>query len=52
MPNPSKAIGTRAETKVARFLTQRGLRTERRALAGSRETPSTREMSEFATAFT
>lgn len=35
MANPSKQIGTRAETNVARFLTQRGLRTTRRALAGS-----------------
>lgn len=35
MSNPSKVIGTKAETKVARFLTQRGLRTGRRAPAGS-----------------
>lgn len=35
MANPSKQIGTRAETNVARFLTQRGLRTTRRTLAGS-----------------
>jgi Holliday junction resolvase-like predicted endonuclease len=35
MANPSKAKGTRAETKIARFLAERGLRTVRRALAGS-----------------
>jgi Holliday junction resolvase len=35
MANPSKAKGTRAETKVARYLSDHGLPTERRALAGS-----------------
>lgn len=35
MANPSKQKGTRAETKVARYLTNNGLRTERKALAGS-----------------
>ena len=35
MANPSKQKGTRAETNVARFLTARGLPTERKALAGS-----------------
>lgn len=35
MSNPSKAKGTRAETKVARYLSEHGLPTERRALAGS-----------------
>ena len=35
MANPSKAIGTRAETKVARYLTGHGFHTERKALAGS-----------------
>lgn len=35
MSNPSKAIGTRAETKVARHLSAHGLPTERKALAGS-----------------
>lgn len=37
MANPSKRIGTRAETNVSRFLTERGLRTTRRALAGSED---------------
>ncbi len=35
MTNPSKAIGTRAETKVARYLSNHGLPTKRKALAGS-----------------
>lgn len=35
MSNPSKAKGTRAETKVANYLTANGLRTARRPLAGS-----------------
>lgn len=35
MANPSKAKGTRAETKVARYLNANGLECERRALAGS-----------------
>lgn len=35
MANPSKQKGTRAETRVARYLTDHGLRTERKALAGS-----------------
>lgn len=35
MSNPSKGIGTRAETKVSRYLNGRGLMTERKALAGS-----------------
>ena len=35
MSNPSKQKGTRAETRVARYLTTRGLETTRRALAGS-----------------
>lgn len=37
MSNPSKRIGTAAETKVSRFLNMHGLRTERRALAGSND---------------
>jgi len=37
MSNPSKRIGTRAETKVARYLTANGLPTMRRALAGSKD---------------
>lgn len=37
MSNPSKAIGTRAETRVARFLTANGIRCDRRALAGSKD---------------
>ena len=35
MANPSKAIGTRAETKVKRYFNDHGLRCERKALAGS-----------------
>lgn len=35
MANPSKAKGTRAETRVASYLTTHGLPTSRRALAGS-----------------
>ena len=35
MSNPSKAKGTRAETKVARYLSNHGFPTERKALAGS-----------------
>ena len=35
MSNPSKSKGTRAETRVARYLTAHGLETTRRALAGS-----------------
>lgn len=35
MSNPSKAIGTRAETKVKRYFNDHGLRCERKALAGS-----------------
>ena len=35
MANPSKDKGTRAETKVARYLSECGLPTERKALAGS-----------------
>jgi Holliday junction resolvase len=37
MSNPSKRKGTRAETKVARYLTSHGLRAERRALSGSND---------------
>lgn len=37
MANPSKEKGTKAETKVARYLTDRGLPTERRALAGAND---------------
>lgn len=37
MANPSKAKGTRAETKVARYLSDHGLMTERKALAGSKD---------------
>lgn len=35
MSNPSKAKGTRAETKVVRFLEQHGVEASRQALAGS-----------------
>ncbi len=35
MSNPSKAKGTRAETKVKRYFNDHGLRCERKALAGS-----------------
>ena len=35
MANPSKDKGTKAETRVARYLTAHGLRTRRRPLAGS-----------------
>jgi Holliday junction resolvase len=35
MANPSKQKGTTAETKVVKYLTARGLRAERRPLAGS-----------------
>lgn len=35
MANPSKAKGTRAETKVARYLTVHGVPAKRKALAGS-----------------
>ena len=35
MANPSKAIGTRAETKVKNHFIDHGFRCERRALAGS-----------------
>lgn len=35
MANPSKDKGTKAETKVARYLTAQGLHTTRRPLAGS-----------------
>jgi len=35
MANPSKAIGTRAETNVVKYLRGQGLRAERKALAGS-----------------
>lgn len=35
MSNPSKAKGTRAETKVRRYFNDHGLRCERKALAGS-----------------
>lgn len=34
MANPSRDIGTRAETKVVRYLAGRGLEAERRALSG------------------
>ena len=37
MANPSKKKGTAAETKVARYLGEHGLPTERRALAGSED---------------
>ena len=37
MSNPSKAKGTRAETKVRRYFDDRGLRCERKALAGSND---------------
>lgn len=37
MANPNKAKATKAETKVARYLTEHGLRSERRALAGSND---------------
>lgn len=37
MSNPSKRIGTRAETNVTKFLTTHGLRTMRRTLAGSND---------------
>lgn len=45
MANPSKAIGTRAETKVARYLTGQGLPTERKALAGSADQGDLRMLS-------
>ncbi len=35
MANRSKDIGTRAETKVARYLSSKGFPTERKALAGA-----------------
>lgn len=35
MANPSKAKGTRAETKVVRYLVDHGIHAERKALAGS-----------------
>lgn len=44
MSNPSKAKGTRAETKVSRYLTERGIRTERKALAGSADEGDLRMM--------
>ena len=37
MSNPSKRKGTAAETRVSRFLNMHGLRTERKALAGSND---------------
>lgn len=44
MSNPSKRKGTAAETKVSRFLNMRGLRTERKALAGSSDEGDLRTM--------
>lgn len=35
--NKSKAIGTRAETNVCRFLQKHGINAERRALAGNKD---------------
>lgn len=35
MANPSKTKGTRAETRVARYLSEHGLPSERKPLAGS-----------------
>lgn len=35
MANPSKAIGTRAETTIRNYFNSRGIRCERKALAGS-----------------
>lgn len=35
MANPSKVKGTRAETKVVRYLDDHGIRVERKALAGA-----------------
>lgn len=35
MSNPSKAIGTRAETTIRNYFNSRGIRCERKALAGS-----------------
>jgi Holliday junction resolvase len=35
MSNPSKSKGTRAETRVARYMNERGVKTTRRALAGN-----------------
>lgn len=37
MANPSKKKGTEAETKVSRYFNDNGLRTERKALAGSED---------------
>lgn len=37
MSNPSKAKGTRAETKVSKYFTANGLPSERKALAGSED---------------
>ncbi len=37
MSNPSKKKGTTAETKVVKFLEARGLKAERKALAGSND---------------
>lgn len=37
MTNKPKAIGTRAETKVVRFLEEHGIKAERRALHGNQD---------------
>lgn len=37
MANPSKQKGTRAETKVVRYLESRGIKARRKALAGSND---------------
>lgn len=37
MSNKSKGIGTRAETKVVRYLEEHGIKAERRALHGSQD---------------
>ncbi|MCR4870373.1 MAG: hypothetical protein K5859_03625 [Atopobiaceae bacterium] len=45
MGNPSKEKGTKAETKVARYLTEHGLPTVRKALAGSSDEGDLRMLS-------
>lgn len=45
MANPSKKKGTAAETKVAKYLNAQGLRTERKALAGSADQGDLRMLS-------
>lgn len=52
MSNPSKQIGTKAETKVARYLSDHGLPTSRKALAGNADEGDLRMLSKDGTEVT